>query len=218
VTLKNKKSINPNNLVARNDIKTLTQFYPKEIVNKNNNTFQINDENILNKLRDWFNYRITHFEESVFNNILNLNIRLNRPVKAFRGLLIHGKEKLLSLGWDNLRISEPVQLENTKPVSWSTDPCISLYFTTHDPALHVSYIVNICFGILVSTLLEPEQILLDTRLIASNVKQSLYTRNQHEIISVPSVFDCTIERLYLVNIHKKIYIPVKNFKDSFEII
>lgn len=201
--------------LSKKEIESIHPFISKSYVKQGH--IKINDPEILDILQKWFNYLITSFEEPMIAKIRKLNLHLDHPVKAFRGLLIHGKEKIVTKGWSDLSIGQDLDIESVYPTSWSTDSCISLYFTTGDPALRVDYSIRLCFGILVSGIISPQDVLLDSRVIDPDQKKNLiYTRNQHELIVLPSVQKCRVERLYVVDIKEKIYLPVKTFATIFD--
>lgn len=208
--------------VYRKDIRDMSPLYQKEMIiaYRQNQRF---DSDIKTELKAFFNYRSKSFSSDIIDFFRTIRIVPKHSVKCFRGLLIHSKKKLEDLNLSHIQVGDTIRLDSRKfPMSWSTDSCVSSYFATHEAAMRSSDNSNIMFGILLSTRINPDDILLDSRMISPKyfVKQ-VYSRYQDEVITFPTdlenkpiVFECKIERLFLINSISRYFTIVRRF-DNF---
>lgn len=172
-------------------------------------------EKVQQELRDFFCYRRKTFTKSVLHVLQTSPFRLTTNVKVYRGLFFPNAKTLNHYQYTGIRKGELLHIEGQhRPMSWTTDPCVAQFFATHEAAMSHSGKTNIRFGILLSTVVKPAQILLDTRLFDSDFFSKLYLRNQEEIISHPTVttFSCRVERLYIID-HLQKATVVKSFQN-----
>jgi len=162
------------------------------------------------ELKAFFSYRKTTFSDEVLNEFKKMAIHQNRTIRCYRGLLIHSSKKLKELGLEKLQVGDRVKISSReKPMSWSGDGCIASYFATHGAAMAIprQNMYEVMYGVVLSCDIRPNTILIDSRLIdPSYFLDNLYSRFQDEIITRPTddddkpiEFNCTVDRLFLVN-------------------
>jgi hypothetical protein len=157
------------------------------------------DENkvLVDELTEWLHGRSKELGSlSVWQD---LDLKLRTPVLVFRGLLF--KLDSLPQKWKNYHVGENIVLSSrNKSMSWSTNYCISKNFSLID-MLSIQRSKEIHIGFILSTTLQPSQILLDTRLLSSDFLISIYKdRLQSEIISMPKeTFECKIEEIIVTD-------------------
>jgi hypothetical protein len=184
------------------------------------------DENkvLADELREWFHGRSKEFDSLPIWK--DLELKLKTPVMAFRGLFFSLDN--LPEEWKNYHVGEKIVLSSrNKPMSWSTNYCISKNFSLID-MLSVKHFKEIHVGFILSTTLEPSQILLDTRLLSSDFLTSIYIdRLQSEIISMPmkangeeQTFECKIEEIIVTDsnyrkngVYTSRYLPIHSAKN-----
>ena len=156
----------------------------------------------------------------------DLELKLKTPVLAFRGLFFTLDN--LSKDWKNSHVGGKIVLSSrNKPMSWSTNYCIAKNFSLID-MLSIKHFKEIHVGFILSTTLEPSQILLDTRLLSSDFLTSIYIdRLQSEIISMPmkangeeETFECKIEEIIVTDsnyrkngVYTPRYLPINSAKN-----
>lgn len=194
--------------IKRDDIVTITPFLQKSYpISAAITSFP---KFVEKELKDFFNYRKTTFSDKVLNEFKKMAIHENRTIRCYRGLLIHSSKKLKELGLEKLQVGDRVKISSRgKPMSWSGDGCIASYFATHGAAMAIPRqdMYEVMYGIVFSCEIRPNNILIDSRLIdPSYFLDKLYTRFQDEVITRPRddddepiEFNCTVERLFLVN-------------------
>jgi len=193
----------------RDDIVDVQLFHQKPIPDA---SYQINDNEVLRGLRQWFTYSVRDISDQVSNKLLKLNIKLDEPIRAFRGLLIDGEKILLDDILKNLEVGHDMTLASDRLSSWSADSCLSLFFATTPVVHRTRSPVN--FGILVSAILQPDDILIDTRLMKD--RAGIYPLEQSEIIVKKSKkIQCKVERLYMIKNNNTI-LPVSSFRHYLE--
>lgn len=172
---------------------------------------QIQDSEMKDALKNYFNYSRQTFTEDMLLRFRELRLRLPEPIKAFRGVLIHSWDELHKAKLDHLTTGDSWTMDSRGfPLSWSTDSCLSQYFATHAPARALTRGSQLQFGVLYSCVLQPDQIAIDTRLIhRPYFFKELYWYDQQEIITFPysvneemNKFSCKVERLFLVKQQK----------------
>ena len=158
----------------------------------------------------------------MLGTLREMKLRLPEPVRAYRGVFIHDLKELRAAKLDRVTTGDVITIDSRDlPVSWSTDSCISQYFATHTPARRMLGKSRVQFGVLFSTVLEPEQVALDTRLFEiAYFKTRLYHNDQQEIITFPTMpdgkinkFQCKVERLFLIDRTRQMVVLVHGFKD-----
>ena len=182
------------------------------------------DENkvLADELTEWFHGRSKQLKSLQ----LWKDLKLKTPVMAFRGLFFTLDN--LPEEWKNSHVGEKIVLSSrNKPMSWSTNYCISKNFSLID-MLSIQHIKEIHVGFILSTTLEPSQILLDTRLLSSDFLTSIYrNRLQSEIISMPmkangeeQTFECKIEEIIVTDskyrkngVYTSRYLPIHSAKN-----
>lgn len=214
--------LNKKKFIYKKDMKDLASMYQKEMIIAYRHDQKF-DANIKIQLSAFFNYQSRVFSFDTLDFFRRIRIVPQNSVKCFRGLLIHSKKKLQDLHLSDIKTGDTIRLDSRKyPMSWSTDSCVSSYFATHEAAMISSDADTIMFGILISTRIKPDDILLDSRLISPQyfVKQ-LYRRYQDEVITFPVddhnnpiVFECKIERLFLIDAITSYFTIVRRF-DKF---
>lgn len=207
--------------IPKNKIIKIYPLYEKETPKKLYD--KLTNRKLIEELKSYFTYTIIEFSKETLDLLRELSIRLPEPIQVYRGIFIHDLKELKTAKLEKLTTGETITIDSRgRPVSWSTDSCISQYFATHSPARKMlGKISKIQFGIVYSTILTPRQIAIDTRLIERKYfKGILYPYDQQEVITFPydkdgknATFQCKIERLFLVDrIHDKVTI-VHSFKN-----
>lgn len=196
-------------LLHPDNIQSLSPLYKRSVV-KTPLTPAL-DHKIRKQLEDFFRYRRRSFTQPVMNSLEVLGLKLPEPVSAFRGLFFPDRAALEKAGFGFIYKGEEIEIDSRAlPMSWSTDPCVSEFFATSEPALVHPNKEATRFGVILRTVLEPDQVLLDTRLIDPDYFLSrLYTRDQAEIITkpykivkrkkIPLRFKCHVARLFLMD-------------------
>ena len=182
------------------------------------------NKKLVKELTEWLHGR---FKEFVSLPIWkDLDLKLRTPLMVFRGLFFSLDD--LPKEWKNYHVGEKMVLSSrNKPMSWSTNFCISKNFSLID-MLSTSRSKEIHIGFILSTTLQPSQILLDTRLLSSDFLISIYrNRLQSEIISMPTkengqeqTFECKIEEIILTDsnyrktgVYTSRYLPIHTAKN-----
>lgn len=169
---------------------------------------KLSNDALIKELKSYFTYSSLTFSDNVLELMRELSLHLPEPICVYRGIFIHNFQELETAKLEKLTTGETITIDSRgRPVSWSTDSCLSQYFATHTPARRMLGDSKIQFGIIYSTILKPKQIAIDTRLIDRNYfKDKLYPYDQQEVITFPydkdgklMTFSCKIERLFLVN-------------------
>jgi hypothetical protein len=135
----------------------------------------------------------------------DLSIKLVQPVLAFRGLLF----ELFTIpdNWKSYQVGQKILISSrNKPMSWSTNFCMSKHFALVD-MMGNSSSEAILVGFVLSCVLQPSQIIVDTRLLSVNFLTKIYpNRLQSEIITSPTKengqlenFECVIEEIVLTD-------------------
>lgn len=143
-----------------------TQKYPAKKITLKPLIYSILDKYVINNIQIPKNY-VDEFKK--------LKIIPKNPIKVYRGL-----------AWDksdirkpnNIRVGEDFPIVSDIQQSWSTNICTPELYARRKK-----------YGIILSCILKPDQILLDIRQI------KIKFINQSEIISLPGVFDCKIEKI-----------------------
>jgi hypothetical protein len=209
--MKIKKKIKPEQrTLNKNQIIKIYPLYKKQksktIIDK------IDNKKLRTELQDYFTYAKKSFTDETLSLFRSWEIRLPKPIRAYRGILVHNLEDLKKAKMDKLTVGETFTFDSRGlPISWSTDSCLSQYFATHGAARRISGDSSIQFGVLYSCELKPQQIAIDTRLIDRNFfLDTLYDYDQQEIITFPyskdkklNEFRCVVERLFLIDDKKK---------------
>jgi hypothetical protein len=133
------------------------------------------DSLLYNEIRDYVEKNI-QIRSKYVNQLKKLKIIPKKVVKVYRGL-----------AWDetdirkpnNIKIGDEFPLVSDIQQSWSTNICTA-----------TAYAKRKRYGIILSCILKPQQILLDIRQV--NITDFI---NQSEIISLPGVFECRIEKI-----------------------
>jgi hypothetical protein len=189
--------------------KKILKLYPMYKKEPSQNLYdKISDKELKKELESYFTYESTTFSDKTLELLRQVKMRLPEPLFAFRGIFIHNLKELETAKLDKITTGDTIQIDSRgRPVSWSTDSCLSQYFATHTPARKMLGDSPLQFGIVYSTILKPEQIAIDTRLISRRYfKSELYPYDQQEVITFPfdkdgkmMTFPCKIERLFLVD-------------------
>ena len=207
------------NVIKKQDIIKLYPLYNKQTAST---LYQsIESQDLRKELMAYFIYEKQTFTEEAISLMRQLKIRMPVPIKAYRGVLIHSWTDVQTAKLDKIVKGSVFTIDSRGvPVSWSTDSCISQYFATHTAAKSLSTGSNLQFGILYSSILQPQQIALDTRLIDRDYFfKKLYRYDQQEVITFPTLqngqlnqFECHVERLFIVDVKKKKKVLVHSFQ------
>jgi len=189
-----------------NNIASITKFIDRDIVSQSYTPSL--QAAVKSELKKFFTYQLTKFSPKVLQTLGDLHLHLHHRVRAFRGLFFPNKKVLAASHMEYISKGDTVEIMSRGfPMSWSTDPCVSQFFATNEAARRHTDKDTVRYGILLSIMLDPDSILLDTRLIDKDffLKQ-LYARNQDEIITKPysdgkkeRTFTCRVERLFLMD-------------------
>ena len=152
-------------------------------------THDIKDSQVLKELEKFMKYTGETLSKKVLDKLKKLNIKEFFPVKAYRGM---------SFSNDNFikryKVGDTFSLYSLKRVqSWSSTHCVSEHFA----ASHK-------YGIIISTVLNPDDIAIDTRFLNIDRLKSLFWREQREIMTVPFNSDGT-EKSFTVKVEAITY-------------
>lgn len=129
----------------------------------------IQDESIINELKEFMKSIGKSLSPEVLDKLSQLKIKEDKPVKVYRGLGFNNYSFV-----NRYSVGDTLYLYSRNRVqSWSTVHCVSQAFATRD------------FGMIVSTILDPQQIAIDTRLLNDSQRSTFYHRDQREIMSYP---------------------------------
>jgi homoserine O-acetyltransferase len=121
------------------------------------------------------------------------NAKLDRPIKVYRGLRWDGFPSGVEFRYqdlsevergDKLTLKGKNPLSHGTHVSWTTNFCVAEHFSTS---------LDIGYGMIVSTILKPEDVLVDIRLLDLE-----FLFNEREVLSVQKDFEVTIEQLSFI--------------------
>lgn len=210
--------------VNKSNIRAIYPLYDKETVQSTMK--KLKDPELLGELKKYFTYSIQRFSSGALGALRELKLKLPEPVRVFRGVFIHNRKELDDAKLSRITTGDVIGIDSRGlPVSWSTDSCISQHFATHTPARTMLGRSKVQFGILFSTVLEPDQVAIDTRLFDPNYFQLIYPNNQQEVITFPttpdgkmSTFQCKVERLFLIDRARQMVVLVHSFKDILPFI
>lgn len=168
--------------VERKDISSLIQIYvPIEMVEKNKNL--PDDEELIHDFTNFLKNAGENIPQSSVDKFQKLDIKLKDPVKVYRGLSFDSRSFLRTL-----KVGEKIKLGSKNRVqSWTTNNCVAEQFSSTKK-----------YGMIVSTILDPEDILIDTRLLEERPFNYV---DQREIMSIPThnnkekEFNVTIEAI-----------------------
>ena len=196
-------------LVQTRDIQQIETLYTPPPLNKKSIRKDIvpTDKNI-HAAMDWLRSYLrvgTNITAPVQKQVLALGIRLPDPVRVYRGLYLLDQDMVKTLGLDKLRVGDRIELKNRdKVMSWSTDLCVSKYFATR--AIMNSFefrskMKEFHFGVVLTTVLKPSDVLVDTRLLTQearfNYQQSEVMTRRTNDQGKPLTFECTIYQLFV---------------------
>lgn len=210
----------PKSVVRKEDVRAIYPLYDKDTVSPTMK--KLKDRKLLAELKKYFTYSIVRLSSKTLDALRDLNLKLPEPVRVFRGVFIHNLQELKASKLEGITTGGVVAVDSRDlPVSWSTDSCISQYFATHTPARKMLGMSSVQFGILFSTVLKPEQVALDTRLIDPlYFIRQVYPNDQQEVITFPTgtdgkmnIFECKVERLFLIDRVRQKVVVVHSFKD-----
>ena len=149
----------------------------------------VNKKGLKSALSYYMSRRNVRISIELREDIRSQKIRINSPIKVYRGFSFEydeDKPKEKQFPWkteigENMRLSE---LSNIS--SWTTDICIALHFAKQAE-----------IGYVVSYTAQPDEIVLDTRLLKSEAFLELYIEIQNEIILDSIERTVTVEILTL---------------------
>jgi len=157
---------------------------------------------LTDELKNWLLGRSNNFPS--LHILKDLSLKLSKVVFAFRGLIF----ELNSIPdtWKNYQVGDKLTISSRgNPMSWTTNFCLAKHFSLID-MMGKKAPKSILVGFVLSTHLQPSQILIDTRLLSATFLKSIYNKLQTEIITVATkdngdqeTFDCTIEEVTLID-------------------
>lgn len=121
------------------------------------------------------------------------NIKLDRPIKVYRGLRWDGFPSGDEFRYQDLsevKRGDKLILKGKNPhshgthISWTTNFCVAEHFSTG---------IDIGYGMIVSVILKPEDVLIDVRLLDLE-----FLFNEREVVSVQKDFEVTVEQLSFI--------------------
>lgn len=105
-----------------------------------------------------------YITDQLTKDLQALKIRMSKPIRVYRGLSLFSKKI-----WDKLEIGQIVKLNDIYPASsWTTEICVAAGFGYQ--------------GVVVEYLAQPEEVVIDTRLLEPKVLSSLYEVIQYEVM------------------------------------
>lgn len=192
----------------RKNISSITkEFSSKDIetIKRPKKLILIDDENIVYDLRQYMRKGGIMLPYKV-DRISRLNIKEKVPIKVYRGL--HFEDKSFVKPY---KVGDTLVLYSRKmPTSWSTNFCVSDAYSYRGK-----------YGMVVSTILNPEDIMIDTRLInRGQFVNIMFWRDMAEVITPPfdsngneKKFEVKIESfMYRENNKRNRVTDIKNFK------
>jgi len=161
-----------------------------ETVNPSERTYKIDDANVIRELRN-FMHVSGNLSPPVLDTLKILHIKEFFPIKVYRGLYFPDASFI-----NRYKVGDKFTLYSKNRVqSWSSTHCVSEHFASY-----------FSFGMIISAILDPEDIVIDTRFLEMNQLKTFFWREQREIISVP--FDTNgKEKEFLVTIESIIIGP-----------
>lgn len=172
--------------VKSDDIEMLEKVFSSddiETVNPSERTYKIDDKKVIQELTSFMHYSGT-LSAPVLETLKTLHIKEFFPIKAYRGLSFADASFI-----NRYKVGDKFTLYSKNRVqSWSSTHCVSEHFASYNT-----------YGILVSVILDPEDIAIDTRFLEMNQLKTFFWREQREIMSVP-FDDGGKERGFLVTV------------------
>ncbi|MDD4930927.1 MAG: hypothetical protein PHG66_02075 [Candidatus Colwellbacteria bacterium] len=158
--------------VNSSDINMLEKVFSSddiETVNPSERTYKIEDKNVIKELTNFMHYSGT-LSAPVLETLKSLHIKEFFPIKAYRGLSFPDASFI-----NRYKVGDKFTLYSKNRVqSWSSTHCVSEHFASYN-----------MYGVLVSIILDPEDIAIDTRFLEMNQLKAFFWREQREIMSVP---------------------------------
>jgi len=173
-------------IFSSDDIETISPTY--------RNYYKIEDITVKKELKKYMNNSVA-FSNRGLEKLKQLSIKEPFPIKVYRGLTYSDSNFI-----NKYRVGDKFILRSRNLVqSWSSTHCVSEFFASTEK-----------FGIIVSTILDPEDIAIDTRFLDMKQLRNFFWREQREIISVPFEKDGKTEKEFLVTVESLIVGPKKN--------
>lgn len=112
-----------------------------------------------------------------------LKNRPDKPIKVYRGFHYKSPEMNTIKDLNKIQVGEIVNIPHSRSHSWTTNLCVAMDFASSSDK----------FGMVFSTILDPKDIIVDTRRIDSAQRKELYRHDQHEIIVKPGTYKSVLE-------------------------
>lgn len=180
--------------IKSSDISHLEKIFSSddiETVNPSERSYKINDHQTVLELKN-FMHSSGNLSNPVLKTLKYLNIKEFFPIKAYRGLSFHEPSFI-----NRYKVGDKFVLYSKNRVqSWSSTHCVSEHFASF---------IN-PYGILVSVVLDPDEIAIDTRFLDIKQLKTFFWREQREIITVPFDNDGK-EKKFLVTVEAIIIGP-----------
>lgn len=162
-----------NKEINGSDIIRIVELYSSDQIETSNpsyRTFKITDKNVIKELTTFMNSGGQTLSFDVLTILKTLSIKEFFPIKVYRGMTFKDSNFI-----KRYKVGDKFLLSSLNRVqSWSTIHCIPESFSSRDK-----------YGIIVSTVLNPEDIAIDTRLLDQKQLTSLFWREQREVMSLP---------------------------------
>ena len=114
-------------------------------------------------LKTYMSHPDFYVTKDLAKDLQALKIRLSTPVRVYRGLSLSNKI------WNKLEVDETVKLKDIYAASsWTTEICIAAGFGSE--------------GVVLEYLAQPDEVVIDTRLLKPEVLTSLYETIQYEVM------------------------------------
>jgi hypothetical protein len=179
--------------IDSSDIQIVEQIFSSDDIETRKPTkrnYKIKNKSVIDGLKKFMSTAGT-LTPGVLSKLKDLSIKETFPIMVYRGLTFSDPSFV-----NRYRVGDKFILHSKKRVqSWSTTHCVSEYFASYAK-----------FGIIVSTILDPEDIAIDTRLLDKKQLKTLYWREQREIMTVPFEDDGG-EKEFLVTVENIIIGP-----------
>lgn len=178
--------------VLKKDILRLVKVFTSddiETVNPTDRTYMIEDTKVINDLTKFMSVSAQTLSNRTLGILKELSIKEFFPIKVYRGLSFNNLNFI-----KKFKVGDKFLLNSLNRVqSWTSTHCVSEFFAA-------SY----KYGIVVSTILDPDDIAIDTRFLNMNQLKTLFWREQREIMSVPFNDDGS-EKSFMVTVETILY-------------
>lgn len=143
------------------------------------------NDRAFKELKNFMSEQDYSLDDETIKYFDKLNYKPTKPIKVYRGFNFLGPKNIEITGAENPKIGMIIDIPHKRSHSWSSNKCIAIQFAAG--------IDNLELGLVFSTILEPKDIIIDTRMINSKDILKLYHHTQSEIIAKPGTYKSKLE-------------------------